>query len=70
MCPLLFVPQGTNIFIYTEGGANIFTHRGGDNPFLLDVDGEKEEGGSEANILASAASKLSAGARILGAVGP
>ena len=44
------------------GGGNIFTHKGGkDNN---DVQSEEEDV-SKANILASKASKISAGARIL-----
>ena len=43
-------------------GTNIFCH--GDDFGDDDVDCEKEEEGSEANTLASKASKLSAGARI------
>ena len=52
---------GTNIF--TRGGGQTFSvgGDGGDD----DVDGEKEEDVSKANTLASKASKLSAGARIL-----
>ena len=53
-----------------RGGTNIFTLRGGGQTFYVkdvggddDVDGEEEDV-SEANILASEASKLSAGARI------
>ena len=70
---------GTNIFhqggqgqtfLTHLGGTNIFTHMGGQT-FSAgsdggndDVDGEEEEDVSEANILVSEASKLSAGARI------
>ena len=71
--------EGTNIFD-TQGGTNIFATQGGGQTFLHwegggqtfyvedvggddDVDGEEEDV-SEANILVSEASKLSAGARI------
>ena len=76
----LFVPRGTNIFhtqvrgggqtILTFGwGQTFLTHRGGQTFYVKDVgsdddvDGEEEDV-SEANILVSKASKLSAGARI------
>ena len=57
------------------GGTNIFRQRGGQTFLKMfsvvcdggddDIDDEKEEDVSEANTLASKASKLSAGARIL-----
>ena len=67
----IFATQGgTNIFATQGGGTNIFTLRGGGQTFYVkdvggddDVDGEEEDV-SEANILVSEASKLSAGARI------
>ena len=56
----MFVPRGTNIFTL-RGGGQTFSVKdvGGDD----DVDW-MEEHVSEANILVSEASKLSAGARI------
>ena len=72
ICPLLF--GGRNPFSHTKGGTNIFTYihtRGRDKLFYKgvsgnnNIDGEKEEDVSEANILVSETSKLSAGARIL-----
>ena len=62
---------GTKIFTHKEGGQT-FLHIWGGQTFSVgsdggndDVDGEEEEEDvSEANILVSEASKLSAGARI------
>ena len=48
---------------YTKVGGQTFSVEGGGDNY--DVDGEDEEDVSEANIHASKASKLSAGARIL-----
>ena len=74
-------PQGDKHFSYT-GGDKHFSHTGrdkqGGGTFSVggvggkdDVDGAKEEDVSEANTLASEASNLSAGARILrGPYGP
>ena len=65
---MLFVPRGTNIsFTQERGGQTFLTHRGGQTFFggggsYDDVD--EEINVSEANILVSEASKLSAGARI------
>ena len=69
----IFVIKLTDINIFhTQGGTNIFTLRRGGQTFFVgasggfgDVDGEIDV--SEANISVSEASKLSAGARILGA---
>ena len=58
-------------YFYIHGGRKFVRTRGGDKQFYTDISGnndvcgEKEEDVSEANILASKARKLSAGARIL-----
>ena len=68
MCPLLFVPRGTNIFHTQVRGQTFLPHRGGQTFYVKDVgrdddvDGEEEDV-SESNIPVSEASKLSAGAR-------
>ena len=69
VCPLLLVPRGTNIFPTQVGGQTFFV--GGSGGFD-DVDEEIDVSEanfllSEVNIFVSKASKLSAGARILGA---
>ena len=56
--------KGGRTFLHDWGGINIFIGSGGGGD-KYDVDGEEEEDVSEANILASKASKLSAGVRIL-----
>ena len=58
----LFVPRGQTFLYHSGGGQTFSVEGGGDN---YDVYGEDERDVSEANILASEASKLSAGARIL-----
>ena len=69
---VVFTLRGGDKHFYTErGGTNMFTLRGGGQTFYVkdvgvddDVDGEEEDV-SEANILVSKVSMLSAGARIL-----
>ena len=56
-----FYTKGVQYF--TQGGEQTFSVGGGD----YDVNGHKEEDVSEVNIFTSKASKLSAGARMLGA---
>ena len=67
-------PPGTNIsYIQERGGQTFLTHRRGSGKTCFVGGGggfddvEEEIDVSEANILVSRASKLSAGARILGA---
>ena len=60
---------GTNNFDIWRGGQTFLPHRGGQTFYVEDVGGDddvdgEEEDVSEANILVSEASKLSAGARI------
>ena len=61
MCRKCLSPRDK--YFYTKGGGRTFSVEGGGDDY--DVDGEDEEDVSEANILGSEASTLSAGARIL-----
>ena len=60
ICLSVHLSFGDGAFVHTWGDKHFYTGDKGNNG----VDGQHEEYASEANIIASEASKLSAGARI------